>query len=229
MKLLVSTRADENVQEQSNITHPILRDYAQRVGADFAILDHVPVSDSGDNRPHYRIMKQYELFDEYDRILQLDTDMLLHPECPNLFEAVPYEYLASVFEDKGSRQVPRVRTMMAMQQKFGDIGWRSCYINTGVFLASRIHKEIFQPINGEYWTGFGSDDVHLMYLIQKNSFPMVELPFQFNHMTMFSEPWNNSADRFKSFIIHYAGGGVFDQGVSNKIEQMKLDYKRWYK
>jgi hypothetical protein len=47
-------------------------------------------------------------------------------------------------------------------------------------------------------------------------------------MTMFSEPWNNSADRFESHIIHYAGSGVFDSRVSNKVEQMKLDYKRIY-
>ena len=47
-------------------------------------------------------------------------------------------------------------------------------------------------------------------------------------MTMFSEPWNQSKDRFSSFIIHYGGRGVFDSGVENKIEQIKLDYKRIY-
>ena len=48
-------------------------------------------------------------------------------------------------------------------------------------------------------------------------------------MTMFSEPWNGSPDRFDSHIIHYAGQGIFDTGeASDKLEQAKLDYKRLY-
>ena len=47
-------------------------------------------------------------------------------------------------------------------------------------------------------------------------------------MTMFSEPWNGSADRFKSHVIHYAGRGVFDSSVGNKVEQLKKDNNKLY-
>jgi len=43
------------------------------------------------------------------------------------------------------------------------------------------------------------------YNIHKHNFTIQELPFQFNHMSMFSEEWNGSADPFESFIIHFAG------------------------
>ena len=46
-------------------------------------------------------------------------------------------------------------------------------------------------------------------------------------MTMFSEPWNGSPDRFKSYIIHYAGAGIFD-AVPDRITQMKNDYNKIY-
>ena len=71
-----------------------------------------------------------------------------------------------------------------------------------------------------------------------------QLDYRWNHMTMFSEPWNDNADRFESFIIHYAGRGVFDEAditeqalykhridvdrQSCKVEQAKLDYKKIY-
>lgn len=229
MKLLISTRSDERVKQMSDISHPIFKKYAKNAGADFMVLDHEPVSDSGDGRPHYRIMKHYELHEKYDRILHLDTDMVLSPKCPNLFEIVPPDHIGSIFEDKGSRRQARLGCIRNAQRQFGFIDWFSGYINTGVFISSKSHREIYQKIDNTYWTGFGSDDVHLGYLIRKNNFKLMELPFQFNHMTMFSESWNGSPDRFQSHIIHYAGAGIFDGGVETKVKQMMLDYKRWYK
>jgi len=34
MKLLITTRADSGVQEYADISHPIFKDYAEKVGAD---------------------------------------------------------------------------------------------------------------------------------------------------------------------------------------------------
>ena len=110
-----------------------------------------------------------------------------------------------------------------VQNKFGDVGWTEGYINTGVFLVSKPHKKIFEKINGEYWTDRGYDDVHLGYQIHKNNFSIHELPYQFNHMTMFSEPWNGSPSRFDSYIIHYAGAGIFNSNMYNREQQIKND------
>lgn len=228
-KLLITTRADEGVRHFSGISHPIFKEYANRVGADFQVLSHLSSCTVGDGKWHFRILKHYDLFEEYDRILHLDTDMLLKPDCPNLFEVVPEDTIGTIYEDVGSRQSHRRNLMTKAQYKFGNVGWFRGYINTGTFMTSKIHKDIFQLIDNQYWTGFGFDDVHLGYLIKKYGFKVTELPYQYNHMAMYSEPWNNNADRFQSHILHYAGRGVFDHGVSNKIEQMKLDHKRLYK
>ena len=72
--------------------------------------------------------------------------------------------------------------------------------------------------------GFGIDDIHLGYQIHKMGFEIQELPFQWNHMTMFSEGWNGYANRFDSYIIHYAGAGTFDE--SNRTNQIKNDIKK---
>jgi|TARA_R110001599_G_scaffold260063_1_gene460502 lipopolysaccharide biosynthesis glycosyltransferase len=228
MKLLITTRADEGIKEMTDITHPILKKYADRVGADFMVLSHEPPSDSGDGRPHYRILKHYDLHEKYDRILHIDSDMIVMPNCPNLFDVVPYNKIGTVLEDKGSRKQPRQNLILESQREYGFVDWHEEYINTGLIMTSKCHRDIFQSIGGKYWTGFGSDDVQLGYLIKKNKFEIMDLPFQYNHMTMFSEDWNANPNRFKSHIIHYGGRGVFDNNVGSKMEQIRKDYDRIY-
>jgi len=228
MKLLITTRADSGVQEYANISHPIFKDYAEKVGADFMVLDHESGCTEGNGRWHYRILKHGELHDEYDRILHLDTDLLLNPNCPNIFDAVEYNNIGTVLEDVGSRKPDRHHRIFAAQQQIGDIGRKEEYINTGVFVTSKCHKEIYQTIDEQYWLGSGQDDVHLGYLIKKNGFNVQNLGYRFNHMTMFSEAWNGMPNRFHSHIIHYAGSGIFEANASNATEQMKLDYKKLY-
>jgi len=235
MNLLVTTRADAVCANWVELTHPIIRRYAERIGADFIVLDEAvdceeAVGGIGNGVYQYRIMKHYDLHEEYDRILHLDTDMLLTPNCPNLFEEVPYDHIASIYEDIGSRQPQRVQCMLNAQQQFGDIGWREKYINTGVFVTSEVHRDIYQKIDGKYFVDWGTDDIHIGYLINKYGYKVKELGYHYNHMTMFSEEWNNSACRFDSHIIHYAGRGVFDPlEATDKLHQAKLDYQRLYK
>jgi len=228
MKLLITTRADANIKTMTDISHPIIKKYAEDIGADFMVLDHVSDCKIGDGRWHFRIMKHYDLFEEYDRIMHLDSDMILNKNCPNLFDVVPYEEVGTIYEDKGTRIPARRNCMISAQKKFGDIGWTQGYINTGVFVTSKCHKNIFTKINEEYYTDWGSDDVHIGYQIKKQGISVYELPFQFNHMTMFSQKWSGFANRFDSYILHYAGKGVFDDGVKSRIEQMEKDLEKIY-
>ena len=223
MKLLITTRADEHISEMTNITHPIMKKYAEWVGADFMMLDHKSECEHEEGKWHYRILKHYDLFNEYDRILSLDSDVVITPRCPDIFKTVDFENIGTVYEDKGSRQSARRNTISEVQDYFGNINWHEGYINTGVFLTSNIHKDIFKKINNEFWEGWGFDDIHLGYNIHKNNFKVQELDFKWNHMTMFSETWNELPDRFFSYMIHYAGYGIFEPNVNSRIEQIKND------
>jgi len=225
-KLLIATRADSGIKEITDVTHPIIRRYAHQCKADFLILSDpspTPINEA------YRIMLTKKLLETYDRVLHIDSDVIINKDCPNLFEIVPEEYIGSIVEDKGSRQKMRRDLIKQVQQRWGYIGWQLGYVNTGVFLVSKNHRSIFETIEGGYWDGFGFDDVHLGYQIYKQGFKIFSLPFQWNHMSMFSEPWNNSADRFKSFMIHYAGQGAFpDKGNRSRVQLIKDDAARIY-
>ena len=220
---LVVTRADSKIKEMTDLTHPIIKKFADEWGADFSVLSHDPPFLTDDKLPHYRILKVKELLDTYDRVVVIDSDVVINKNCPNLFEVVPKEKIGVIYEDKGSRRPARHKVIKDIQKKFGDIGWKENYINDGVIVISREHRIIFEPINQQYWTGWGSDDGHFGYQINKHKIPVHELSFRFNHMSMFSEPWNNRADRRKSYILHYAGGKI-----KNRIHTIKQDIRHIY-
>lgn len=225
-KIAIITRADDNIKEMTDITLPVMRKYAEKCGSDFIILSDDPPFLTDDNKPHYRILEIEKLFDKYDRILNLDADMLITSQCPNIFDLVPEDMIGSIYEDKGSRQADRRSKLRGIQAVWGDVGWNEGYTNAGTFLMSKMHRSILDPHNGEYWLAWGSADLHLSYNIHKNNFKVHELDFRWNHMTMFNEQWAGYPSRFNSFIIHYAGRGVFDYGVSSRLEQIKLDVEK---
>src|SRR5579872_7340493 len=104
MKKLVVSRADDNIKEMTNLTFPIIKQFCKKWNADFLVLDHIPPVISDDNRPHFRINKISELLNDYDRILNLDSDLLINKNCPDLFSVVLPDCIGTIYEDVGSRR-----------------------------------------------------------------------------------------------------------------------------
>ena len=235
MKRAIVTRADSGVNDWIELTHPVMRKYAEKCKADFIVMCGpapftVPHHPGQPVQTHYyRVAKIRDMLECYDRILHLDTDMIINKDCPDIFEIVPEDMIGGVNEDVGNRKVARTHLIAAIQQTLGDIGWKSGYINEGTFLVSNQHKDIFLPHEEKYWVGWASSQSHMSFNINKLGFSVYDLGYKWNHMTMFSEPWNDNADRFKSNIIHYAGKGVFEQGtVKDRMEQALKDYEVIY-
>lgn len=229
-KFAMVTRCDENVKELTDTTHCILMDYAKQWGCDFITFDQKEEWMIDYELAHYRILKVRELLEHYERVLVIDSDIIIMPNCPNPFEEVPVDKIGTIYEDKGSREAMRQGVILSIQERFGDVGWEEGYINTGFFVVSRQHSNIFQTIKGQHWTGFGFDDALLGYNIHKFGHQIHELSFKWNHMSMFSESWNNEANRFDSYVIHYAGLARFPDdrsgrvvtGSNNMVERLEL-------
>jgi hypothetical protein len=211
------TRADDNITELTRVTHPILMDYAKQWGCDFIVMDTKEDWMTDYELAHYRILRVGELLESYERILIIDSDIIITPSCPNPFDEVPEDYIGTIYEDKGSREPMRQGVIMSIQERWGDVGWEEGYINTGFFVVSRQHKNIFQKINDQLWTGFGYDDALIGYNIHKFGHNVHELSYHWNHMSMHSENWNGAASRFLSHVIHYAGMARFPDDQSGRV------------
>lgn len=228
MKKLITVRLDENIIDYCKYTIPLIKNKAFEWGAEYLSLTENKYIDWGDHKFHFRILEIGDLLNDYDVVLNLDADIIINKNCPNPFEVLPLNKVSTIYEDKGTRGGHRREMIKKIQRKHGNVGWNNGYINTGFIMFPKFCKDIFRKIDNELWTDWGSDDVHLGYNINKDKIAINELSYHWNHMTMFSEKWNNNANRFDSYILHYGGKGVFDSGVENRFSQIKKDYEKIY-
>jgi lipopolysaccharide biosynthesis glycosyltransferase len=209
----------------------MIKEFCKKWNSEFIVLDKDLDLPGDYDRSHYRLLDLYDEFPDYDRIFIIDSDLIILPTCPNPFEVVPEDKIGSILEDKGSRKMARLNEMMLLQRSYGDIGWREDWPNTGVFMTSKMHAPIFKKFEGKIWRD--NDDCHFGFMIKHLGFEYHELPYQFNHTSMYSEPWNGNADRFDSYIIHYAGRAAFPGHVGtnsceDKLKLLRQDYEKIY-
>lgn len=224
MNLLMATCADESVMKYACYTLPIFRMYAKKWDARFKILDDQLYNRMGFAMWNYRTMEFHNLLEIYDRIVYMDSDIVINKTCPNIFDAVPSDTVGLVFEDKGSRLQERRRRIVLVKTAFGgNEQWMAGFPNGGFYVVSRCHRNIFTKINGRLYDGPGYDGSHYMYQIIKFGYKYADLGYKFNHMSMFSESWNGSPSRFDSHILHYAGGGNFPSRAGRAVPQLIAD------
>jgi len=69
MNAIVTIAIGPNYEAIAKMTHPSIKAYADRIGAEFVVLDKVVVSQTS---PHYEKFQIHELLNKYHRILYLD-------------------------------------------------------------------------------------------------------------------------------------------------------------
>ena len=198
MKTAVFTIAiGDFYQELSKITHPTIKNYAQKIGADFIVKTETafPLS-------HYAKFEIAQLLDTYDRVLYLDTDILVSPNMPNIFDIVPENCVGMLDESP-----------LGYDEKFKDFlfenapdhlaNWsktRKCY-NAGVIVCSKKHRNIFRAPDKFPNHYFEQSFLNLRLLEEKAE--IFDLPHQYNRMIYLDLVVPEH--RLKSYIIHYAG------------------------
>ncbi len=218
---IVTLYIGEKYKSIANVTLPVMKKYASKIGAD---LIEITENKLGHGMEHYEKLQIYELFDSYERLAFFDIDILITSACPNIFSEVPESHFAAFDVSRLSRV--HDNAIKLIQEKLGDIGWRDNYFNSGVMVASKLHKEAFNPYDGflDTWSeisfreGDGTylDQTFVNYNVKRLNFPFLDLGYKFNHTTA---P-NNSYLRFNSFIIHYPGKG---HRRGSKIQQIQKD------
>lgn len=193
MRALITVTIGEHFHRIAALTHPLLAAYARRIGADFIVLH------GNSPKPWLEKFRVSDFLALYDRVLFLDTDVIVKPDCPDLFERVPAECFGAWL---ASRHNPRFESNIArIQQALPDLGWRGDYFNSGVMVVSRCHRDAFAKTI-EYQDEY-PDQTLLNYRVQRLGYPIADIGYRFNHTGVASQV----ADRFASYIIHYAGHG----------------------
>ncbi len=157
------------------VTTPTHADYARRCGADFIVLDR----DLG-GHPHYNKWQIEPLFDTYSRILYLDADTIIRPDTPDLFALVPPERFAG--EDELLTWPDHARGLREFVDRMGLDPLPSVpfYVNGGVTLASRCHRNVFRPPERVLADLPWPEQHHLNARLIGERVPMMLLPEQWN-------------------------------------------------
>jgi hypothetical protein len=231
MKNLILTISCGDVYNNiSVLTHPVLKSYANKIGADFLCISELTISKS---TPHWEKFQIFDLLNKYERILFVDSDIIIREDCPNLFDVVSKDKLGVFNEASFTDRSKELLIDCCKMYNQTLIGWDSKYYNTGVMVISRIHKYLFKKPELEYCSFYEQTYINMMIAKEVNSgsLKIHELDYVFNRM--------NCTDKFTgeprqaSYIIHYAGGNpviVIDLIKKDleiwKINSGKHEYKK---
>lgn len=213
------------------VTHPFMKRYAERCKADFEVISE---HQGGEIPPHWEKLKIGGLLAEYDRIVYMDTDMLVRSDTPNLFDVVVPDCIGAFREsDVVERRMMFNDYLDNMQ--YHPQHWDGHYYNTGLLVVSRNHAKVFQvPELEEVERNVElkkakpglhfHDQSYLNWKIIQNKHVVQPLPHVFNHMHVLGDDaW---AQRHESFIIHYAGLAKA-LGLTHALDVVKRDAKKW--
>lgn len=173
------------------LSHPSIEKYAKKIGADFLC-----VTSTNFQNPKWEKSHVFNLLNKYRRIILLDTDLIIREDCPNLFDIVPEDKLGALNEKKYFKNAEKIK-IEALKYKEEIKKITDDYFNTGVMVISRIHKELFKPV--EY--PLGEFDDYLNVYIQKKKIKTYDLEYRFNRIHYQDEFCG--LPRHDSYIIHY--------------------------
>ena len=119
---------------------------------------------------------------EYEQVLIVDADTIIHPDCPNFFEIIPNKSLGVVLNNGGYEWVTRSikqwgDALFANEPKVKP--WK--YFNGGFQITSKQHIPFYKKVQEYYTTNIskinqlneqikaGTDQTIINYLVQQNN------------------------------------------------------------
>lgn len=225
-RAVVTAAVGQSFAEMGRVTHPLMQRYAHRCRADFVVFSEPLIARRTGLPGRFEKLQLYDLLTRYDRVLFLDTDVLVSPLAPDLFERVTPGVFGMVNEEAFER-APLDKQLT--DEVLGAIAWRAPYFNSGVMLADRSHAFLFDPECPllSRWQDYaktdpryhpaGEDQAYLNYVLSASTVAFVDLGHHFN----FTRVRQDGHLRFLSFFVHYAGPSGFRYG--KRLEQIRRD------
>lgn len=219
-----------------NLTHLVMKKYAQRIGAEFVLIDKSKRQTIIAQAYKLEKFQLWNYFDEYDRILFLDSDIAIHPQCPNLFTQVSEEKLGVVCE-----RLPYFNRESIFQEacQFYGISYpgnAQTWFNTGMMVLSHGHRQLFvEPEKIKVFNARERDgsiapprftwlDMPLLNCLRiAHNIPLHDLGYSFNYLQGLTHTDNPICQPEDAWIFHATGEDK--SSLYRLIEQWYPDLK----
>lgn len=193
-------------------SHPVFQAYAEKHGLEFVVIHQHKLQ----LRPRWfkprlgwflEKLQLKELLDDFDRILYLDGDMLIHPQAPGPEDISPPDLMAVVREDVGPLAWKRAEEIANAEKKLGPLPPNSDdgYFNAGFMLVSGAHQKLFNLPEDNLSACRWPDQTLFNYRRRSLGLQTQWLAASFNCLPEFGEVFYQRERRREAFFIHYAG------------------------
>ena len=202
--LVLTIAVGPTYERMKELTHPTIKAYAERIGADFLSIDSSHAS-----TPHWEKFQIHDLLNTYQRILYIDTDIIVRSDTPNIFDLVPESQLGMFNELPFTQDQGRHISFIDACKDYGVVlkKWDGRYFNSGVMVIPRSWKFLFKKPDKElfnfYEQGYLNVSIHQELEKIGNELSVFDLPYTFNRMACM-DPFTGE-ERYASYMIHYAG------------------------
>ena len=215
-KLVLTIAIGKDYKKIAELTHFTIKKYAKKIEADFLCINSQKISQT---TPHWEKFQIYNLLNQYDRILYIDTDIIIRDDCPDLFDIVPENKLGMFNEAPWTDRSKELLIDTCKQYNTTLPDWNGKYYNTGVMVISKQHKYLFKKPDKEIFNFYEQSYLNMVIAMEK---PLIsELSYKFNRMTCMDK--FTGEERFESYIIHYAGY----PNINWIIDLIPKDIKKW--
>jgi len=178
---------------------------------------------------------------DYDQILIVDSDTIVHPNCPNFFEMTDDKFV--VVNNDGcydwvSRSVETYSKFLFNDHKLST--WD--YFNSGFMIVNKTHKKIFSKVLEFYFTnkdkiiniqktfGVGTDQPVLNFFTDMQDVDMKRFPYEFNMQDMARKEILDEELTFTKIGWVYHFNAIPDNHDASKtLYWMKKTYEHLYK
>ena len=146
--------------------------------------------------------QRYYLFDildandiEYDQVLMVDADTIVHPECPNFFEMSEGKLCGAHFDGSWDWVLRSIENYSKYAFDNYMMPWWE-YFDCGFVLVNKKHKQFFNDIVNYYFTNqdtlinlqetfhVGTDQTPVNMLVHQRDIDFKLLPYEFNMCDM---------------------------------------------
>lgn len=204
-RLVITVATTQQGAELHEVTGPGQRAYAKKCNADYVAITGESIY------PGYTMFDKFRIYpylDRYDRILFLDADAGVRPNCPDLFDLYPDDIFVAhddtEFIDAKNWDYWKEVREVSLSQRL-PIPKRYRLINSGVVLFSRKHTYLWEPPKyplATYWCG----EQHLEAIrLFNDNLPWAPLPRCFNWMWWINHRHPDPVGEKNAFIVHGAG------------------------
>jgi hypothetical protein len=217
-RAIVTISCGDFYRQMAAITHPTIKAYADKLGAAFIVWD----DHGGYAMPHYQKLELGKLLRQYERVLYIDTDILVRDDAPDIFAIVPDDALGAL--EEGHFYADRKEWTLHYMRSNGyePCGWDGRYFNAGVLVLSQAHRNLFVPPRVEI-DNF-REQTYLNVLFAMNRTKIFELPHRFNRIYCMDGFYGEQ--RFDSYFLHYAGINLL-LPENEQLELMRTDLAIW--